>query len=286
MSQISSMTCVTRCSPPRQAGRPGIVGSTSWRTLGARESSACRASSAASHSRFRVLAGPPTAFRAAASSPGSDRMMSVSAPFLRPRISVRKSWSRRSSACGTSRRRSRRPASRARRSLISEGLLRDLRQLLKRARIADGEIGEDFAVDFHAGLAQAVHQPVVREVVQPGGGVDARDPETAELAFLAAPIAVRIALRPLDALLGRLPQLAAPAEVAFGELHHLVLALQARDVALDPGHGGSLGRQEPLQAALVGVGNESPLAQMTFALGMLLRQDMALHRLVTAQPPR
>src|SRR5207249_7054466 len=34
-----------------------------------------------------------------------------------------------------------------------------------------------------------------------------------------------------------LPQLAAPAEVALGELHHLVLALQARDVAFDARHG-------------------------------------------------
>src|SRR2546425_4927117 len=46
--------------------------------------------------------------------------------------------------------------------------------------------------------------------------------------LLPAPVPVRVFLRPLDGLLGRLPQLGAPAEVALGELHDLVLALQAR----------------------------------------------------------
>src|SRR5437763_228933 len=40
----------------------------------------------------------------------------------------------------------------------------------------------------------------------------------------------------LDRLFRGLPQLGTPAKVALGELHDLVLALQARDVALDAGH--------------------------------------------------
>src|SRR6266849_1546801 len=44
-------------------------------------------------------------------------------------------------------------------------------------------------------------------------------------------------LRPLDRLLRCLPELAAPAPVPLGELHDLVLALQARNVAFDAGHG-------------------------------------------------
>src|SRR6266849_5570126 len=66
----------------------------------------------------------------------------------------------------------------------------------------------------------------------------------------------------------------------------LFLRFRRATLLLTRGIGCSLGRQEPLQAALVGVGNESPLTQMAFALGMLLRQDVALHRPVTAQPSR
>src|SRR2546428_420831 len=84
--------------------------------------------------------------------------------------------------------------------------------------------------------AQSVHEAAVRELVQPRGGVDADDPEAAEVALLAAAVPVGVLLRPLDRLLRRLPELGAPAEVPLGELHHLVLALQARNVAFDAGH--------------------------------------------------
>src|SRR3989442_1009493 len=57
--------------------------------------------------------------------------------------------------------------------------------------------------------------------------------------FPAGGGAVGVLRRPLAGPLGPLPQLAAPAEVALGELHHLFLALQARDVAFDAGHDRS-----------------------------------------------
>src|SRR5207245_395653 len=76
-----------------------------------------------------------------------------------------------------------------------------------------------------------------RQCVQPGRGVDAGDPQPPEFPLLAAAVAIGVLRRPLDRLLRGLPQLAAPAEVALGELHHLVLALQARDVAFDARHG-------------------------------------------------
>src|SRR5690348_15001619 len=66
----------------------------------------------------------------------------------------------------------------------------------------------------------------------------------------------------------------------------LFLRFRRATLLLTRGMRASLGRQEPLETALVGVGNESSFAQMAFALGMLLRQDVALHRAVTAQPSR
>src|SRR5438034_917170 len=121
----------------------------------------------------------------------------------------------------------------------SERLLGDLRQLAERRRVMHRQIREDLAVDLNAGLAQAVHEAVVGDLVQPRRGVDADDPQPPELAFLAPAVAVGVLRRPLDRLLGRLPQLAAPAEVALGELHHLLLALEAHDVALDARHDRS-----------------------------------------------
>src|SRR5207253_8828615 len=94
----------------------------------------------------------------------------------------------------------------------------------------------DLAVDLDAGLAEPVHQAAVGQLVLSRGGVDPCDPEAPEVRLAAAAIAVGVLLGALDRLLRRLPQLGAPAKVALGELHDLVLALQARDVALDAGH--------------------------------------------------
>jgi len=40
------------------------------------------------------------------------------------------------------------------------------RELLKRDGIADGEVGEDLAVDLDAGLAKPVHEAAVGQLVQ------------------------------------------------------------------------------------------------------------------------
>src|SRR5207245_8160674 len=109
------------------------------------------------------------------------------------------------------------------------------------------------AVDLDSSPAQPVHEATVGQLVQPGGGVDPNDPEPAEIALLATAVAVGVLLGPLHRLLGGLPQLRAPAKVPLGELHDLVFALQARNVALDAGHSRSLRHQEALAAPLVGV---------------------------------
>src|SRR5919112_4008898 len=62
----------------------------------------------------------------------------------------------------------------------------------KRLRIAHGDIGQDLPVDLDAGLAQPVDEHVVAHVVLPRGGVDAHDPEAAEIALLILAIAIRV----------------------------------------------------------------------------------------------
>src|SRR5439155_21962814 len=105
-----------------------------------------------------------------------------------------------------------------------------------------------------------------------------------EAPLLATAIALGVLLGPFDGLLRGLPKLAAPAKEAFGELHNLVLALQARDVAFDARHGRSLCHQQALEATLVGVRHQRGLAQVPFPLRMLFGQDMTLVGAVAAQP--
>src|SRR4029077_3642371 len=102
---------------------------------------------------------------------------------------------------------------------------------------------------------------------------------------LGPAITVGIFRRALGRLFRRLPEFAAPAPIALGELHHLILALQARNVAFDARHGISLRQQQALEAA-VGVRNERRLPQMTLPLRVLGGQDVALVRAVAAQLAR
>src|SRR5206468_2054658 len=125
----------------------------------------------------------------------------------------------------------------------------------------------------------------VRQRVQPGRRVDAGNPEAAELDLLAPAVAVRVLGRPLRRFLRRFPQFAPPAPVALGELHHLVLALQARNVAFDARHEGSLRLQQALEATL-GVRYQRGLPQVALPLGMLRGQDVAPVGAVAAQLAR
>src|SRR4051794_20451080 len=59
----------------------------------------------------------------------------------------------------------------------------DLHEGGEGGRLAHGEIGEDLAVDLHAGVLQTVDEPAVAEAVLAGGGVDAGDPQLAEVAL-------------------------------------------------------------------------------------------------------
>ena len=70
-------------------------------------------------------------------------------------------------------------------------------ELRERARVVDGHVGEDLAVDLDARLAQTLDETVVGDAVSAGGSVDALDPELAELALLGAAVAVAVAQRVL-----------------------------------------------------------------------------------------
>lgn len=59
--------------------------------------------------------------------------------------------------------------------------------------IVDGEVGEDFAVEFDAFFLHAVDELAVIGAVFMSGIIDTSDPKGAEVAFLVATIAVSVA---------------------------------------------------------------------------------------------
>src|SRR5439155_20682783 len=79
-------------------------------------------------------------------------------------------------------------------------------------------------------------EPAVRHAVLTGGGVDARDPQSTELALLRPPVAVRVIQRVPYLFLGRPEGAALGAVVPLGRLEDLAAVLLAVDGALDAGH--------------------------------------------------
>src|SRR3954469_9590309 len=59
-----------------------------------------------------------------------------------------------------------------------------LGQLAKARRIFQGDIGENLAVELDACPLQSIDEVAIGQAVQAGGGADADDPDSAELALL------------------------------------------------------------------------------------------------------
>ena len=106
-------------------------------------------------------------------------------------------------------------------------------------RVVDGEVGEDLAVDVHTGQAQPLDEPVVRHVVGAGRGVDAGDPELAEVALTCLAVAVCVVGGVQQLLLGLAVEAGALAPVAGGSFERGAALLVCVDCALDAGHGSS-----------------------------------------------
>src|SRR3954467_14798926 len=96
--------------------------------------------------------------------------------------------------------------------LLCGGLLERLGgaryQGAKRRLIADCQLGEHLAVDLDAGAGQTADEAAVGDVVLPAAGVDARDPELAEVALANAAVAIGVLPRAHHRLVGGLVGLA------------------------------------------------------------------------------
>src|SRR5215207_9504313 len=117
-------------------------------------------------------------------------------PPLRPRYRSRRDWrsleveTEASSVSNASQRSSRFASSTA--SGLGGGTrggtggLRLLGEHRERLRLAGGEVGEHLPVERHASDLEALDEGAVRQAVLARGGVDADDPQPAEVALLAA----------------------------------------------------------------------------------------------------
>src|SRR5262249_39688855 len=201
---------------------------------------------------FRSFTARPADALSAAGSSRRSRSRTVSRPPRRPRKRVR-TFSRaaasrtpatsRSNSCWISRtrlctsdpragrrpQRARPPGDDAPDGLLggAEGALGGLRQGGEPLRVGRGQIGQDLPIDRDAGLPQAGHQAAVRQAVLPRRGVDADDPQTAELALASASIAIGVAEGLLDRLLGGPVQLALAGVVPLRQLEHLLASVSS-----------------------------------------------------------
>ena len=115
----------------------------------------------------------------------------------------------------------------------------------ERGLVAGRDVGQGLAVEVDARPLQPRDELAVRDLVGARGGVDADDPEPAEVPLLAAPSHVGEVARAGDGLLGRAVELPLGEEVPLGQGKDLLALLAALAAALDSRHVAVLpGRPE------------------------------------------
>src|SRR5687767_6071425 len=111
------------------------------------------------------------------------------------------------------------PPSRARLAdVLPERSLCLLGDLAERGGIANREVGEGLTVECDPGLREAVDQAAIGQAMQPGGGVDAHDPQAPEVALLVAAVIRRVAERVHDGLMREPIVRAALTSMPLGEV--------------------------------------------------------------------
>src|ERR1700730_803683 len=291
---------VTGCSPPSSSPRPGSVTSMppalSRRSMSARLSSSRRASSAACSRCFASLMRAPAAGRSAASSAPRVFNCSVSVPFLPSQRTRASSSAARSPHAATSSSACRVMTVRSAntdplRSVDAESGLCLLRDRAERRGVVHRDVREYLAVDFDAGLVQAVDDAAIGEPVQARRGVDARDPQCAELTLVLPPVAVGVLARLDDRLLGRAIDLAPGVVVALRLAENLLVTASGRHATLHSCHGSArllVIREQLLETADIAVVHETRAAgaRLAFDLAVLVAKIVATVGRVTLEALR
>ena len=103
---------------------------------------------------------------------------------------------------------------------LSERVLRDLNQLIERAGVRDGQVGEDLPVQTHVGPLEAVYEPAVLDGPHSCRSVDTQYPEPSEIPLSESTMDGGEPPRAHEGLLGRAKRPAATAPVASRRLHY------------------------------------------------------------------
>src|ERR1700733_4161619 len=159
----------------------------------------------------------------------------------------------------------------------------------KRRHVMHREVREDFAVNGETRLAQAVDQRAVAHAAQTRGGVDAGDPQGAELALLLAAAAIGVLTGLDDRLLGGAEDLAPGIEIALGFLEDFLVPPTRDDTTFNSCHGFLLTlcvRQTLRDALHIGIADMRFTTQLTLTFAGFLRQDVTTMRLTALEAIR
>src|SRR5690606_12804217 len=125
-------------------------------------------------------------------------------------------------------------------NLRCERALRLLGQRGKTRRVVHGDVRQHLAIKGDAGLHQAVHEAAVAQAVDAGRGVDAGDPQRAEIPLLLLATDIGVLQGLGDGLLGNAEHLAACVVVTLGLLEDLLVTAARLNATLDSCHGSVL----------------------------------------------
>src|SRR5215470_6000406 len=269
----SRRTWVSRWRWPPPTGRVGRVTSTVRARSSlpaASASSPSRAATRSSIACLTLLAAAPTAGRSPAGSRPSSFMASDSLPFLprNPACAARIACSSPSGATAASNSSPRRSRLAIRSLAVGMDPLRSPRRpgagqkqigdscgaadaqrsdvgglgagdLLEGDGVADRDLGEHLAVERDAGGAELAHQLGVAVAEPAGRGVDALDPQRAEVALADLARAVHVHPGVLHRLVGDGVTARTLAAEAAGGLEHAVAATASLESSFYAGHGES-----------------------------------------------
>src|SRR5690606_37855261 len=93
----------------------------------------------------------------------------------------------------------------------------------ERRLITHSQVGQCLAIQPNLGHLETVHEATVGQPVHPRGRVDARDPQTAEVALLVAAIAIGVPVRLHHGLVGAAEQLGACSPLTLGHAENLLV---------------------------------------------------------------
>jgi hypothetical protein len=101
----------------------------------------------------------------------------------------------------------------------------EFKNLIERRHIVDGQIGQHLPVQLNVGFLFSMDKPAVVEAAHASGGIDARDPQTPEIALFLPPVRPAEPSSLSQGLFGGFVQFAPSTVKAFGGFQYFFVFL-------------------------------------------------------------